>query len=460
VSASIYHDQGKIIQLSGSDPDLPPLPLKYAVKQPAHGTATFLNQNTGTVTYTPNPDFQGKDSFTYTVSNGQFTSPAATVSVTVAPATPYAIPQVFGVVLNTPKTITLLGTDPDVPALPLTFAVNAPPIYGTLSGLNPATGAITYTPNKGYKGNDTFTFTVSNGVNRSTPASVTFVVAPSTPTANAQSVAVAHNTATSITLTGTDPDSPPIPLTFAIGTSPTHGKLSGLNAKTGAITYTPTSAYQGTDSFTFTVSNGVNSSKPATVTLTVAAGIPTASSQTVAVIHNTAKAITLSGTDPDVPVLPLTYTIVGSPANGTLSGFNPFSNKVTYTPNAGFHGTDSFTFTVSNGTNTSAAAKVTLTVGVGKPVAIAQSVSVPHNTATVITLTGTDADTPALALTFAIAASPTHGTLSGFNAATGKVTYTPDANYVGTDSFTFTVSNGTNVSAPATVTLHVASGGS
>jgi hypothetical protein len=176
-------------------------------------------------------------------------------------------------------------------------------------------------------------------------------------------------------------------------------------------------------------------------------------------LHNTAKLITLSGSDPDVPVLKLTYTIVAEPTHGSLSGFNPFSNGVTYTPTTGFHGTDSFTFTVSNGVNTSTAAKVTLNVGVGKPTANAQTVSVPHNTATLITLTGSDADTPALTLTFAIGTSPVHGTLSGFNAAKGTVTYTPAANYVGTDSFTFTVSNGTNTSAPASVTLHVASGG-
>jgi len=288
---------------------------------------------------------------------------------------------------------------------------------------------------------------------------VTLVVAPASPVANAQTVSVAHNAAKAITLTGTDPDVPPLPLTFAIFSGPAHGTLSGLNASTGAVTYTPTANYQGTDSFSFTVSNGVNTSVPAKVSINVAAGTPTATPQTVAIAHNTAKVITLAGTDPDVPALPLTYTIVTSPAHGMLSGFNPFSPLVTYTPSANYHGADSFTFTVSNGTNTSAPAKVSLTVAVGVPVANAQSVTVIFNTRKAFTLTGSDADTPTLPLTFAIGTSPTHGTLSGLNAATGAVTYTPDTGYLGTDSFTFTVSNGTNRSTAARVSITVSEGG-
>jgi hypothetical protein len=247
-------------------------------------------------------------------------------------------------------------------------------------------------------------------------------------------------------------------LTFTIGNSPAHGSLSGLNSATGAVTYTPTPNFQGTDTFTFTVSNGTIASAAATVTLTVAAGKPTATAQSVTVLHNTSTKITLKGSDPDSPALPLKFAVAANPTHGTLSGLNTATGAVTYTPSANFQGTDTFTFTVSNGTNTSAAATVTLKVSAGTPTAIAKTVTVVLNTKTTITLTGTDPDSPALPLTFSIATKPTHGVLGTLNAATGVVTYTPDAGYKGTDSFTFTVSNGINKSAPATITLDVDGG--
>jgi hypothetical protein len=281
--------------------------------------------------------------------------------------TPTANPQSVSVAHNSAGTaITLTGSDPDSPALPLIYTVATLPSHGTLSGTAPN---VTYTPNSGYYGSDSFTFTVTNSFNlpaspviadkfyTSTTATVTLNVAAGVPTANAQSVNVGFNTATAITLTGSDSeDNPPLSLTYSIGASPAHGTLSGTAPN---VTYTPTTGYHGSDSFTFTVSNGQNTSAPATITLTVAAGVPTANAQSVSTNENTAKAITLTGSDPDVPPLSLTYSIVTPPAHGTLSGTAP---NVTYTPNAGYYGSDSFTFTVSNGINTSAAATVSLTV--------------------------------------------------------------------------------------------------
>ena len=85
-----------------------------------------------------------------------------------------------------------------------------------------------------------------------------------TPVANPQSVTTPQDTPVPITLTGSDPESDP--LTYAISSSPTHGALAGTGA---LLTYTPAAGYTGTDSFAFTVSDGVNTSTPATVSITV-----------------------------------------------------------------------------------------------------------------------------------------------------------------------------------------------
>ena len=336
------------------------------------------------------------------VTNG---IPSAPVAISIS-LVPVANPQSVAVAHNTATAITLTGTDPDNPPLALTFAIATQPANGTLSGLNAATGAVTYTPNSNFQGADSFTFTVNNGASTSTPAKVTLTVAPGTPTANPQTVAVVAGTPAAITLTGTDPDVPVLPLTFAIVTPPVNGTLGSLNASTGAVTYTPNNGFHGSDSFTFTVNNGTNTSAPATVTLNIAVGTPTANPQTVAVAHNVTTAITLTGTDPDVPALPLTFAIVSPPSHGVVGTVNKNTGVVNYEPNHNYAGPDSFTFTVSNGTNTSAPATVTLNVAAGTPTANAQTVAVAHNTAKAITLTGSDPDSPALPLTYAIVASP------------------------------------------------------
>ncbi|MEI6607473.1 MAG: Ig-like domain-containing protein, partial [Verrucomicrobiota bacterium] len=264
------------------------------------------------------------------------------------------------------------------------------------------------------------------------------------PVANAQSVTTAHDTAKAITLVGTDAEGSA--LTYTVVAQPAHGTLSGTEPN---VTYTPTASYNGADSFTFKVNDGSLDSTVATVTITVTAGnsAPVATAQSVTTAEDTAKAITLAGTDVDLDAL--TYAIVSTPAHGTLSGTAP---NVTYTPTANYNGPDSFTFKVNDGSLDSAVATVTITVTAvnDAPVAIAQSVTTAQDTAKAITLAGTDVDLNAL--TYAIVSSPAHGTLSG---TAPNVTYTPTTSYNGADSFTFKVNDGTVDSAVATVTLTV-----
>ena len=177
-----------------------------------------------------------------------------------------------------------------------------------------------------------------------------------TPAANAQSRTLAEDTATPITLTGTGAAASAF--TFAIGSQPLHGTVS----LAGAIaTYTPASNYNGADSFTFRVSQGSLTSAFATVSLTITAvnDAPTANPQTVITNVSTAKAITLTGTDPEGSAL--TYAIVTNPAHGSISGGTGAAR--TYTPTNGFQGQDTFTFRVNDGSLNSAAATVTIEVG-------------------------------------------------------------------------------------------------
>src|SRR5207249_9273472 len=139
--------------------------------------------------------------------------------------------------------------------------------------------------------------------------------------------------------------------------SPAHGSLT-LNAN-GSFTYTPAANYNGGDSFTYKANDGALNSNVATVSITVTAvnDAPVANAQSVSTAEDTAKAITLTSSDPDGPVT--NFTVVAMPTNGVLSGTAP---NLTYTPNANFNGGDSFTFKVNDGSLTSAVATVSITV--------------------------------------------------------------------------------------------------
>ncbi len=138
-----------------------------------------------------------------------------------------------------------------------------------------------------------------------------------------------------------------------------------------------------------------------------------------------------------------TYTIVAPPGNGVLSGSGP---TFTYTPAQDFHGSDSFTFRVNDGSHDSNTSTVNITVTEvnDAPTANSQSVTTDSNTPVAITLTGSDLESANLV--FEVTGSPAHGGLSGSGA---NLTYTPNANYSGPDSFQFTVRDSGDGAAPA-----------
>ena len=219
------------------------------VTSSAHGTLSGTAPN---VTYTPAPGYSGEDSFTFQADNGS-ASNVATVSITVANAPPLAVSQSVTVTYNTATPITLSASGNGT----LVYSVVTNPAHGALSGTAPV---LTYTPASGYAGADSFTFKANNGTDSST-ATVSITVLNAAPVAANQSVKVASNTATPITLSASGNGT----LVYSVVTNPAHGTLSGTAP---VLTYTPASRYSGADSFTFKANNGTDSNT-ATVSITV-----------------------------------------------------------------------------------------------------------------------------------------------------------------------------------------------
>ena len=438
-SVTTNEDAAKAITLTGTDPDNDPLTF-IVVTNPSHGALSGTAPN---LTYTPAANYNGADSFTFKVNDGSGDSNIATVSITVNPVNDAPIANGQSVTTNedTPKAITLTGSDVDGDTL--TFSIVSGPAHGTLSGAPPN---VTYTPASNYHGSDSFTFKANDGTADSNIATVSITVnsVNDAPIANAQSVTTNEDTAKPITLTASDVDGDT--LVFSVVGNPAHGTLSGTAPN---LTYTPTSNYNGSDSFTFKANDGTADSNIATISITVSAvnDAPTADAQSITTNEDTAKNVTLTATDVDSDTL--TFSVVANPAHGSLSGTVP---NLTYTPAADYNGSDSFTFKANDGTVDSNIATVSITVNAvnDPPTADTQSVTTNEDTAKAITLTGSDVEGDTL--TFSIVANPAHGALSG---TPPNVTYTPASNYNGPDSFTFKANDGTDDSSPATVSITV-----
>ena len=431
--------------------------LTYLVTTaPTHGTV-IVNSN-GTYTYTPALNYNGTDSFTVTVSDGNGGTVTVTILVTVTGVNdaPVASSPAIITAEDTPKTGTITATDADGDAL--TFSLITPPTNGTVV-LN-ADGTYTYTPKPNFNGADSFTVTISDGkggtVTVTIPVTVTAV--NDLPTATATPLVTNEDTPATGKVTATDIDGDA--LTFTLGTPPSNGTVV-VNAD-GTYTYTPKPNFNGTDSFTVTVSDGKGGTITVTISITVNAvnDAPVAVDNVATTNPNTAVVIPILANDikGDSNINPASVVITQQPANGTLT-INPTNGNVTYTPNAGFFGTDSFKYTVKDALgDVSNPANVTITVN-RPPTAIDDSAQTEPNTAVTINVLNNDVkygNTTIDLTSITITQQPANGTLS-INSTTGVITYTPNANFAGTDSFkyTFKDSNGA-ISNAATATVVVA----
>ncbi len=445
--------------LSGSDPEGAGLTYSI-VDQPANGTVTITNAATGAYTFTPNANFNGSDAFTFRVNDGVNNSSIATVTVTVNPVNdaPMAVNLIISA--NEDEEISsgfLLGLDADGDTL--TYEIVTAPTKGVVMITNTTTGAFTYTPNANVNGADSFTYRVFDGTVYSSPATLTVAIAPvnDAPQASNSNLTTTRNQPQSGTISATDIDGDT--LTYSVVTAPANGTLTSFDAATGAFTYLPNAGYVGSDSFSFQVNDGSGApnalSNVATVNITVNFGndAPVANGGNLVTDEDTAIVGTLSGADGDND--PLTYVIATGPSQGSLTAFDPNTGAFTYMPNPNVNGADSFSFCVFDGFEESAPATITITINSVNDAPVANAATL--NTRTGKTETGvlTATDVEGDPLSFSLISPPANGTVTIVNALTGEYTYTPNAGFSGSDSFTFRANDGTDDSAPATISITV-----
>jgi LPXTG-motif cell wall-anchored protein len=421
----------------------------YVVTAPTHGSLK-LNED-GTFTYTPNKDYNGEDSFSFKANDGDIDSAPATVNITVNPLNDG--PSAFGESLNTGEDIALNGTvmGADIDGDSLKYYVVTAPTHGTLK-LN-EDGTFTYTPNKDYNGEDSFSFRSNDGDIDSAPAVVNITVKPVNdgPSAFGQSLNTDEDKVLSGTVTSSDIDGDS--LKYYVVIAPTHGSLK-LN-EDGTFTYTPNKDYNGQDSFSFRSNDGDIDSAPATVNITVNPinDGPSAFGQSLNTDEDKVLNGTVTGSDIDGDSLK--YYVVTAPTHGTLK-LNEDGTFI-YTPNKDYNGEDSFSFKSNDGDVDSALATVNITVkpvNDGPTVDSSYSKNTPYYKPVSGSVIGTDVDNDKLTYSISAFNKPTNGSVV-INETTGQWTYSPKKGFSGNDSFMVVVSDGKGGTATTTIFIKV-----
>jgi large repetitive protein len=343
---------------------------------PTHGDLSFSDD--GAFTYTPDADYYGSDSFTYQAFDGETNSSPATVTITIDSVNdaPDAVADAYGTDEDTPLEVPaaagVLDNDTDVEDDPIVAVLATDPPHGSLT-LNDD-GSFSYTPDADFHGPDSFTYTATEATSTieaavsaeaaSEPVVVALTVdsVNDAPVAVANSYTMAEDTVLTVPAPGLlngDSDVDGDELTVDGGTDPAHGSLAPN--PDGSFVYTPAADFNGTDTFTYEISDGAETSAPATVTITVTPVAEPVTAPTKHVVVNAGSTVGVDINDivenPSGLALTLISHTDGAHGTVTCSGL-----ICTYTPDAGFSGLDAWTYTFRTADGDLVTGTVTVTV--------------------------------------------------------------------------------------------------
>jgi uncharacterized repeat protein (TIGR01451 family) len=407
-----------------------------------NGTASISGTN---VIFIPATNFIGVATIGYTITDNVGGTNTGLITVTVTNIPPVANPDSYAVTENTTNTFAVTTND----------AVQTPGGHLTVISVSPTNGIATivngtnvvFTPTNNFVGITIVGYTVTDNVGGTNSSFITVNVTNIPPLANPDNYAITENTTNTFSPLVNDLVQTPGGSLSLVSVSATNGtaSISGTN-----VIFIPATNFLGTATIGYTITDNVGGTNTSLITVTVTNIPPLANPDSYTVNENTTN--TLSPLVNDVLQTPgghLTLVSV-SATNGTasISGTN-----VIFVAATNFTGVATIGYTITDNVGGTNSSLITITVTNLVPVANPQSVTTTENTATPITLTGSDSGS--LPLTYIIVSNPTNGTLTLLNTNTGAVTYTPNTNYVGNDSFTFRVNNGSVSSPPATVSLTV-----
>jgi large repetitive protein len=420
--------------------------IYYSVKSEPKNGDVDVDHTSGEIVFTPKENFFGTETFTVEASDiaGGVNE---TVTVVVKPVNdpPTALANDSAKCDEDGAATGKLKAS-DIDKDPLTYALAKPPKNGTVE--IKSDGTFKFVPAANFNGADTFAFEVSDGKLKS-QGTMEINIKPQNdaPTTSDVKVATNEDNPARGAVKGADIDKDK--LTYTLGKKSKRGKVT-IDEETGAFVYEPSLHENGDDAFSIKVSDGTVEAEA-----NVAVAIAAVNDVPVATKHdakgNEDEPIKGNAAASDVDKDKLTWSIVGKPKNGVVE-IDASTGAYSYKPNAHYNGTDAFRFEVTDG-KLKAAADVALTIAAVndapdvKPLGLAVTEDKP--TSGVLVASDIDKDK----LTWSEAKAPSKGKVT-LDAATGKLTYAPNLNENGEDSFVLSVSDG-NAKTDANVVVKI-----
>ena len=403
---------------------------------PIHGTATITS---GKIQYTPTNGYSGIDSFTYTVKDVLNTNKIVTVFIRVI-AAPTATNDTVWTDTATSIDIDVLANDSyDASSV---LAIVSAPTQGVASVVS---GKIHYVPPANSGLATSLTYRITDDVNQTTTATINITIVAvfsanndgsigtpiDVPAAGKNISVLANDTGSNVSITATS--------------SPTHGVITN---NSGVINYIPANGYDGTDSFTYTVTDQVGSTRTATVYLNVIA-VPVLVADTATTDSDTSIEANVRANDTADSSAVLAIT--SQPAHGTA---NIVGGKIVYVPEANYDGTVAISYSLTDSQSQSASSTLTITITAAFLARDDGTIQNPLSTYPEDkTVTVLDNDS-GIGLAITNVTTPQHGIVV-ISTDTKKVTYTPVDGYVGDDTFTYTITDSHSQTSTATVYLRV-----
>ncbi|WP_104047700.1 tandem-95 repeat protein [Vibrio jasicida] len=453
-SANIVEDTPTILDVLDNDSfeGQSPVVSVEAGNGPTNGSVVVNND--GTITYTPDQDYNGSDEFTYTVTSGGVTE-STTVTLNVTPVNDKPVVENTIAAQVLPEdfaeyTIDLNDafSDVDNSDSELTFTVSG----NSNIQVSIVDGIATITPTADWNGSEELTFTATDPSGLEVSQTVNFTVNAVADIVS-DSANIVEDTPTILDVLDNDSFEGQSPVvTVESGDGPTNGSVVVNND--GTITYKPDQDYNGTDEFTYTVtSGGVTETTTVTLNVTPVNDKP--------VVENTIAdqvlpedfaeyTINLNDAFSDVDNLDseLTFSVSGN-SNIQVSIVDGIA---TITPTADWNGSEELTFTATDPSGLEVSQTVDFTINAVADI-VADSANIVEDTPTVLNVLGNDSfEGQSLVVSVEAGNGPTNGSVVVNN--DGTITYTPDQDYNGADEFTYTVTSG-GVTETTTVSLNV-----
>ena len=434
--ATTKEDEAVTVDAIANDTDSDSETLTIEAVTATNGEALIVENK---IQYTPKANFNGEEVINYTINDGDGGKAQSTVTVTITPVNDLPIAQNDAITINEDFTTTIdvLANDSDVDGDTLTITIDQ-----TSSGGSQVTSdnKITYTPEANKFGEAQIVYIINdgNGGTASAVVNITIEAVNDAPIAVNDVALTQEDLDVLIDVVANDTDIEGDTLTVSI-----QAAQNGIAViENNQVRFTPTANYNGDTTVTYLLSDSAGGTDQGLINITVIAvnDPPIAQNDQATVNEDSSVSIDILANDSDVDNDTLTILAANS-ANGSVTIEN---NALTYSPSTNFNGSDTIDYLIADSQGVTAGAQVAITVNASNdaPIAINDQYTISEDVVSDLNILANDSDIDAGDTLNIVVATATSGTVNvTTNNDVQQLTYTPEANFNGTATISYTISD-------------------